>query len=60
MHDKINTLFTGFIGAVSIQASNIATDTIIDVDIAALTQTIVNILIGIITIYKLFKPSKLK
>ena len=60
MHDKINTLFTGFIGAVSIQASNIATDTIIDVDIAALTQIIVNILIGIITIYKLFKPSKLK
>ncbi len=60
MHDKINTLFTGFIGAVSIQASNIATDTITDIDVAALTQTIVNIIIGIITIYKLIKPNKIK
>lgn len=59
MQDKITTLTTGVVGALSLQASNIAImDQIQDINIAELSQTIVNVLIGIITIYKLLKPKK--
>lgn len=59
MQDKITTLTTGVVGALSMQASNLAImDTITDINVAELTQTIVNVLIGIITIYKLIKPKK--
>lgn len=59
MQDKVTTLTTGVVGALSLQASNLAImDTIQDINIAELSQTIVNVLIGIITIYKLLKPKK--
>jgi hypothetical protein len=59
MQDKVTTFTTGLVGALSIQASNLAImDQISDINVAELTQTIVNVLIGIITIYKLLKPKK--
>jgi hypothetical protein len=59
MQDKFSTLTTGVIGAISVNASNMAImDQISDINVAQLTQTIVNVLIGIITIYKLLKPKK--
>jgi hypothetical protein len=59
MQDKVTTFTTGLVGALSIQASNLAImDQITDINVAELTQTIVNVLIGIITIYKLLKPKK--
>ena len=59
MQDKITTFTTGLVGALSIQASNFAImDQITDINVAELTQTLVNVLIGIITIYKLLKPKK--
>jgi hypothetical protein len=59
MQEKITTLTTGVVGALSMQASNLAImDQIQDINVAELTQTIVNVLIGIITIYKLLKPKK--
>jgi hypothetical protein len=59
MQDKVTTFTTGFVGALSIQASNLAImDQISDINVAELTQTIVNVLIGVITIYKLLKPKK--
>jgi hypothetical protein len=59
MQDKVTTLTTGVVGALSIQASNLAImDQIQDINVAELSQTIVNVLIGIITIYKLLKPKK--
>lgn len=60
MHEKVNTILTATIGAASVQATDIAIDAISSADIAALTQTIVNVLIGIITIYKLLKKNKAK
>ena len=57
MQEKVTTLTTGVVGALSMQASNLAImDTIQDINVAELSQTIVNVLIGIITIYKLLKP----
>ena len=59
MQDKINILTTGIIGTISLNVSNLAImDQINDINIAELTQTIVNVLIGLITIYKLIKPKK--
>jgi hypothetical protein len=59
MQDKVTTFTTGLVGALSIQASNLAImDQISDINVAELSQTIVNVLIGIITIYKLLKPKK--
>ena len=59
MQDKVTTLTTGVVGALSMQASNLAImDQISDINVAELSQTIVNVLIGIITIYKLLKPKK--
>jgi hypothetical protein len=59
MQDKISTLTTGIVGAISLNASNLAImEQIADINVAELTQTIVNVLIGIITIYKLIKPKK--
>jgi hypothetical protein len=59
MQEKVTTLTTGVVGALSMQASNLAImDTIQDINVAELSQTIVNVLIGIITIYKLLKPKK--
>jgi hypothetical protein len=59
MQDKVTTLTTGVVGALSMQASNLAImDQIQDINVAELSQTIVNVLIGIITIYKLLKPKK--
>jgi hypothetical protein len=57
MQEKIQTIFTAFTGAITMQVSNIAlSENLSDIDIAALSQTIVNILIGIVTLYKLLKP----
>lgn len=58
MQDKINALATGAIGVTSTAATSAVTDAMLNVDIAQLTQTIVNILIGIITVYKLLQPKK--
>jgi hypothetical protein len=59
MQEKVTTFTTGLVGALSIQASNLAImDQISDINVAELSQTIVNVLIGIITIYKLLKPKK--
>jgi hypothetical protein len=59
MQEKVTTLTTGVVGALSLQASNLAImDQIQDINVAELSQTIVNVLIGIITIYKLLKPKK--
>jgi hypothetical protein len=59
MQDKISTLTTGIVGTISLNASNLAImDTIQDINVAELSQIIVNVLIGIITIYKLLKPKK--
>jgi hypothetical protein len=59
MQDKISTLTTGIVGAISLNASNLAImEQIQDINVAELSQIIVNVLIGIITIYKLLKPKK--
>jgi hypothetical protein len=59
MQDKVTTLTTGVVGALSIQASNLAImDQVQDINVAELSQLIVNVIIGIITIYKLLKPKK--
>jgi hypothetical protein len=59
MQDKLNILTTGVIGTISLNVSNLAImEQIQDINIAELTQTIVNVLIGMITIYKLIKPKK--
>lgn len=61
IQEKVTTFTTGLVGALSIQASNFAImDQITDINVAQLTQTIVNVLIGLITIYKLIKPTKKK
>lgn len=60
MQDKINLIATAAVGVVSTEATSVVTDTILNVDIAALTQTIINVLIGLVTIYKLIKPNKNK
>jgi hypothetical protein len=59
MQEKFTTITTGVVGALSMQVSNIAImDHIQDINVAELSQTIINVLIGIITIYKLLKPKK--
>ena len=60
MQDKINLIATAAVGVVSTEATSVVTDTLLNVDIAALTQTIINVLIGLVTIYKLIKPNKNK
>ena len=60
MQDKINLLATAALGVVSTEATEVITDTMLNIDIAALTQTIINVLIGLVTIYKLLKPNKEK
>jgi hypothetical protein len=57
--EKFNTLMTGFMGAITLQVSHVAlSEHVADIDVAAVSQTIVNILIGIVTLYKLLKPKK--
>lgn len=56
MQEKANILTTGILGVTGTTASTMITDATLNIDVASLTQTIVNILIGIITIYKLIKP----
>ena len=58
MQEKANILTTGILGVTGTTASTMITDATLNIDVASLTQTIVNILIGIITIYKLIKPKK--
>ncbi len=58
MQDKINLIATAAVGVVSTEATSVVTDAMLNVDLAALTQTIVNVLIGLITIYKLLKGNK--
>ena len=59
MQDKLNAFFTGATGAVTMQVSNVTLDTMVpDLDIAAISQTICNILIAFVTLYKLLKPNK--
>lgn len=58
MQEKASILTTGILGVTGTTASTMITNATLDIDIASLTQTIVNILIGIITIYKLIKPKK--
>ena len=58
IQDKVNLIVTSGVGVASIQATAVVTDTISNIDIAHLSQVIVNVLIGIITIYKLIKPTK--
>jgi len=58
MQGKANILTTGILGVTGTTASTMITDATLNIDVASLTQTIVNILIGIITIYKLIKPKK--
>ena len=58
MQEKANILTTGILGLTGTTASTMITDATLNIDVASLTQTIVNILIGIITIYKLIKPKK--
>ena len=60
MQEKINLIATAAVGVVSTEATSVVTDTLLNVDIAALTQTIINVLIGLVTIYKLIKPNKNK
>ena len=60
MQDKINLVATAAVGVVSTEATSVVTDTLLNVDIAQLTQTIVNVLIGLITIYKLLTTKKEK
>ena len=60
MQDKINLIATAAIGVTSTAATTVVTDAMLNVNIAELTQTIVNVLIGIITIYKLLTPKKEK
>ena len=60
MQDKINLIATAAVGVVSTEATEVITDTMLNIDIAALTQTIINVLIGLVTIYKLIKPNKNK
>ena len=58
MQEKASILTTGILGVTGTTASTMITDATLNIDVASLTQTIVNILIGIITIYKLIKPKK--
>lgn len=59
MQDKINAVFTGATGAVTMQVSNLTLDSVVpDMDVAAISQTICNILIAFVTLYKLLKPTK--
>ena len=59
MHDKLNSFFTGVTGAVTMQVSNISLDYVApDMDFASISQTIANILIALVTLYKLLKPNK--
>lgn len=58
MQEKTSILTTGILGVTGTTASTMITDATLNIDVASLTQTIVNILIGIITIYKLIKPKK--
>jgi len=58
MQEKANILTTGILGLTGTTASTMITNATLDIDVASLTQTIVNILIGIITVYKLIKPKK--
>ena len=60
MQDKINLIATATVGVVSTEATSVITDSMLNIDIAALTQTIINVLIGLVTIYKLIKPNKQK
>lgn len=57
--EKFNTLMTGFMGAITMQVSNVAIpDYLDDLNVAQITQTIGNILIAFVTLYKLLKPKK--
>jgi len=58
MQEKASILTTGILGVTGTTASTMITDATLNIDVASLTQTIVNILIGIITVYKLIKPKK--
>ena len=58
MQEKASILTTGILGVTGTTASTMITDATLNIDVASLTQTIVNILIGIITIYKLIEPKK--
>lgn len=58
MHDKLNAFFTGVTGAVTMQVSNVAIPEYLnDLNVAQITQTIANILIALVTLYKLLKPN---
>ena len=59
MQNKFNDFITGLTGAVTMQASDLSIDYVApDYDIATISQTIANILIALVTLYKLLKPNK--
>jgi hypothetical protein len=59
MQDKLHAFFTGITGAITMQVSHVSLDYVApDINIAALSQTIANILIACVTLYKLLKPNK--
>ena len=53
IQEKVSLITTAAVGVASTEATSIVTDSMLNFDIAQLTQTIVNVLIGLITIYKL-------
>jgi hypothetical protein len=58
MQDKINLIATATVGVVSTEATRVITDSMLNIDIAALTQTIINVLIGLVTIWKILSKKK--
>jgi len=60
IQDKVNLISTAAIGVASTEATSIVTHSMLNFDVAQITQLIVNVLIGIITIYKLIVPNKKK
>lgn len=59
MQDKLQAFYTGVTGAVTMQVSNLTMDYVTpDMDISEISQTICNILIAFVTLYKLLKPNK--
>jgi len=60
IQDKVSLITTAAVGVASTEATTIVTHSMLNFDVAQLTQLIVNVLIGIITIYKLIVPNKKK
>ena len=60
IQDKVSLITTAAVGVASTEATTIVTHAMLNFDVAQITQLIVNVLIGIITIYKLIVPNKKK